>query len=200
MNSLSDPRRSEYFTLHDGIYIGGENGVENTFDSYSHIGDEFHVPTFEGNILDYAEVEFLLAEAIERGYAVGGTAAEHYDNAITASIEFWGGDAGDAATYLAQPGVDYATALAVSTATDPWKEVIGTQKWIALYGRGFEAWTEWRKFDYPVLVAPEDAVSVIPVRFTYPIVEQTLNATGYNAASEAIGGDNVGTKLFFDLY
>ncbi len=156
-------------------------------------------PTFKGNIFDYAEVEFLLAEAVERGYSVSGTALDHYNNAIAASIEFWGGKTSDITTYLAQPEVDYASAIAASSASEPWKEVIGTQKWLALYSRGFEAWTEWRKFDYPILIPPADAVSVTPLRYTYPIVEQTLNASGWSAAASAIGGDDVGTRLFWDL-
>jgi len=72
--------------------------------------------------------------------------------------------------------------------------------WIAMYNRGFEAWTYWRKYDYPALTPPVGALSVIPVRYTYPIEEQTLNGANYSSASSAIGGDNVATKLFWDLY
>jgi hypothetical protein len=143
-------------------------------------------------LLDYVEVEFYLAEAAARGWTVGGTAAEHYDKAITASMEYWGVDAADITLYLARPDVAYATA------TGTYKEKIGVQKWLALYNRGFEAWTEWRRLDAPVLVAPANALSVIPVRFTYPVQEQNLNGTNYASAATAIGGDKVDTKLFWD--
>jgi len=192
MNAQDDPRRPFYFTKYDGQYVGGENGVENNYATNSHVADLLKVPSFEGDIMDYAEVEFLLAEAIERTFTVGGTAEGHYNNAIVASVEFWGGTAAEAATYLAQAEVAY------TTATGTWKEKIGTQAWLALYNRGFESWTSWRKLDFPVLVAPPDAVSVTPVRFTYPIIEQTLNGANYQAASTAIGSDDVGTKLFWD--
>jgi len=194
MNDLEDPRRPFYFTLFEGAYVGGEYGTENDFTTFSHIADAIQVPTFEGTILDYAEVEFLLAEALERGFNVGGTAENHYKNAVTASITYWGGTAQEAADYLQNPMVAY------STAGDDFKEVIGTQKWLALYNRGFEAWTEWRRFDFPVLVAPADAYSDVPLRYTYPIAEQTLNGANYNAASAAIGGDDVSTRLFWDKY
>ena len=193
MNNWNDPRRPYYYTMYEGAYVGGENGVENNYSSLSHPADGIKIPTFEGDIFDYAEVEFLLAEAVERGIAVGGTAEQHYNNAITASILFWGGTVADATTYLAQPEVAYTTAIG------DWKQKIGTQKWIALYNRGFEAWTCWRMLDHPVLVAPPDAVSVTPVRLTYPIIEQTLNGINYQNASDAIGGDDVGTHLFWDL-
>jgi len=52
--------------------------------------------------------------------------------------------------------------------------------------------------DFPVLLPPETAESVLPLRLTYPTTEQTLNGANRAAAAAAIGGDNVGTKLFFD--
>ena len=90
--------------------------------------------------------------------------------------------------------------MAYATAAGDWKQKIGTQKWIALYNRGFEGWTEWRRFDYPVLVAPPQAVTDIPIRLSYPVQEQTLNAASYNAAAAAIGGDDVRTRLFWDKF
>jgi len=95
---------------------------------------------------------------------------------------------------LANPKVAY------STAEGNYKHKIGLQSWIALYNRGFEAWTQWRRLDYPKLVAPPDALSDIPTRIIYPIPEQTLNSVNYKAASAAIGGDAVTTKLFWDKY
>jgi hypothetical protein len=194
MNSLNDPRLPFYFTEKSGAYLGGVNGSSNDFLSYSHVADLIQTPAFPGTLFDYAEVEFLLAEAVERGYTVGGTAAQHYNNAVTASIEDWGGTALDATGYLANPAVAYATAAGT------WKQKIGIQSWIAYYNRGFEAWTQFRKLDYPLLVAPPDALSPFPLRFTYPIEEQTLNGDNWKAASTAIGGDAVDTKLFWDIY
>jgi hypothetical protein len=52
--------------------------------------------------------------------------------------------------------------------------------------------------DYPVLIPPPNAISAFPVRFTYPNKEQQINTANYDAASSAIGGDLVTTKLWFD--
>ena len=144
--------------------------------------------------MGYDEVEFFLAEAVARGYNVGGTADTHYNNAITASILWWGGSAVQAAAYLAQPSVAYATAAG------NYKQKIGTQKYLALYTRGWDEWIEVRRLDYPVLVAPSSALTAFPVRYTYPVNEQNLNTTNYNAAATAIGGDKVITKLFWDKF
>jgi hypothetical protein len=144
--------------------------------------------------MSYAEIEFILAEAVERGYNVGGTAESHYNNAVTASILQWGGTTTDATAYLAQPSVAYATAAGT------FKEKIGVQKYLALYNDGFDAWTEQRRLDYPVLVEPFQAQSAYPVRFTYPINEQNLNSSSWNEAKTVMGGkDEVDFKLFWDM-
>lgn len=195
MNTLNDPRRSAFFTLIDGIYEGGTPGDSNNFQNFSHIGSMLLEPTFEALIMDYSEVEFLLAEAVERGIAVGGTAEMHYNNAITASLSYWGVSGTDIASYLAQPGVAYATA------TGTWQQKIGEQAYLALYNRGFESWTSFRRLDFPALVAPADAQETeVPTRLTYPAREETLNEVNNTAASTAIGGNTLTNKLFWDIF
>lgn len=198
MNNLDDPRRAVYFEQVGGVYVGGEIGFAANFATHSHMGDVFYSAMNPGNILDYAEVLFIQAEAAARGFAVPGTAGSHYANAITASFEYW--DAPAVAAYLAQPEVNYATAIANSTAADPWKEVIGTQKWIAMFNRGFAGWNTLRLLDYPILSEPVDAQSGFPTRYLYPVAEQTLNGANYEAASANIGGDAAETRLFWDKF
>ncbi|WP_443945158.1 SusD/RagB family nutrient-binding outer membrane lipoprotein [Pedobacter sp. AW1-32] len=194
MNALNDPRRSFYFTeAASGGYVGGNAGSNNLFADLSHVSDMIIAPDFEAILLDYSEVEFILAEAAER-WGIAGSAAEHYTNAITASIEYWGGTAAQATIYLAQTGVAYATA------TGNYKQKIGEQKYLALYNRGYDSWIEYRRLDYPVLVPAAQAVSVFPLRLTYPTSERTLNQQNVESASVSIGGDGVGTKIFWDLF
>ena len=67
---------------------------------------------------------------------------------------------------------------------------LGKQFWIAMYNRGFEGWSVYRMFDGAITFnLPADTENPIPTRFTYPVNEQTLNETNYDAASSAIGGD-----------
>ena len=204
----TDPRLKYYFSLFtdkDGnlisktIYLGGEIGKTANYSSHTHVSPFVEAATTPGILLDYTEVEFLLAEAVARTFSVGGTAKEHYDAAIKASFEFWGGTVAEATVLLALPHVDYDSAIAESKATTPWKEVIGTQKWIALYNRGLEAWTSIRLLDYPKMAIPAENLSGFPNRYTYPIVEQTLNKNNYTNASKTIGGDVAETKLFWDI-
>lgn len=196
MNSLSDPRRTSYFTLNGGVYIGGIYGESNPFSTYSHIGSEIISPDFHGFLLTYDEVLFYLAEAAARGFSVGGTAESFYNSAVTASILSWGGTDTQATAYLSTPQVAYATA------TGTWQQKIGTQAYIALYTRGLEGFTEWRRLDFPVLNLPPTITnySQLPKRFTYPVNEQTLNKANHASASQAIGGDLLTTKLFWDKF
>ena len=202
--ALEDPRTPVWFTQVDtsseeGVeklaYWGGIYGNKNSYSKFSHPGDAIIDPTQAGVFMDYTEVEFYLAEAVERGYNVGGDAETHYNNAITSSMNYWGVDQADIDTYLDRPDVAYATA------DGNYKEKIGTQKWIAMYNRGYEAWTEWRRLDYPVLVAPDLALTDIPLRYPYPVNEQTLNTANYEGALTLLPGgvDKVSTRIFWDV-
>jgi hypothetical protein len=192
---LNDPRLPNFFgTNSSGIYQGGIVGAVNSPQSaYSQPGAKVIAANAPNIFFDYVEAEFLRAEAVERGYSIPGTAAEHYDNAITASILAWGGTPAQATAYLANPAVAYATAAGT------WRQKIGTQKWIALFNRPYDGWVEIRRLDYPKMTPPVAAKSGFPTRFTYSSAEQTTNGESYTEAAAAVGGDEVTTKLFWDV-
>lgn len=192
MNDLEDPRREHFFTQVDGEYVGGIYGFTNNYSDFSTVSAKIAAPDNEGLLLDYSEVSFLLAEALERGFAVGGTVEDHYNEAITASIEYWGGTSVEAQAYLGQSSVAY------TSAAGDWKDKIGTQKWIALYNRGYDAWVEWRRLDAPTLSPPVEGL-VVPQRMIYPVNEATLNGANKTAASSAIGGDSAATPLWWNV-
>jgi hypothetical protein len=90
--------------------------------------------------------------------------------------------------------------VAYQTAEGPWQQKIAMQKWLALFNQSPEGYTEWRRMDYPILVAPPDSfINTVPVRFRYPISEQTLNSANYQSAAAAMGGDVMTHKLFWDV-
>jgi hypothetical protein len=194
MNDLEDPRRAYYFdqNLGDDVYVGGPYGDNNTYTSYTHVGDPMLDPENPASLIDFAEVSFYLADAAER--SISGTPADaesFYNAGITASFDFWG--VPNAADYLANPDVAY------TTATGTWKEKIGNQLWLAMFNRGFESWTAWRVYDTPSFNLPAESGLPVPTRYTYPIDEQNLNEANWMSASSAIGGDTQTTKLFFDI-
>jgi len=193
----NDPRLPLMFTkAPDGTYQGGVPGAGNSYPLLSTFSAQWLAQTYPDDLLDYAETEFLLAEAAARGFAgISGTAESHYNAGVTASILFWGGSAGDAATYLAQPAIAY------SSAAGDYKQKIGYQKWIALANRSWDAWTDIRRLKQPdinTVSPPIGAISQLPLRFYYSTTEPTANAVNYAAAVKAMGGtDDVNTKLFW---
>ncbi|MCG8183761.1 SusD/RagB family nutrient-binding outer membrane lipoprotein [Tenacibaculum piscium] len=167
-----------------------------TFSDYSTQGTALKKKDTEGVIFDYAETSFLLADAASRGFSVGNTAAHYYEQGIKASMDYWGVADADATTYLARTDVAFATATA--------KQKIAEQLWIAYYNRGLEAWTEYRRLDYPVFPVPAkafpEAEGKVPVRVIYPSSVRVRNAANYADAASKIGGDKMTTKLFWDKY
>lgn len=193
MNSLSDPRINDYFeNLSKPATVYGAAG--GSYNSKMHYNSAISNPDFHGIIMTYNEIQFYLAEAAARGWAVAVAPEVYFNNGVTASILEWGGTTKEA--------IDYLTANPYSSYTN-WKDAIGTQAWLAMYTRGFEGYTIHRRLDYPAFVMPPNpptGVNEIPTRFTYPINEQTLNAANYAAAASAIGKDLLTTRLFWDIH
>ncbi len=141
-----------------------------------------------------SQVMFSMAEAALRGWT-SGDAESLYNDAIKASWEQWG--VFDQAAYdafIAQDGVKFDASKGM--------EQIMTQKWVALYLQGYEAWNEWKRTGIPNLQPAPDALNTsgqIPVRQAYPTSERDLNEEAYNAGVGLLGGeDGLDTKLWWD--
>jgi len=160
----------------------------------SRLGPQVFAGDQPSYIMTYAEYEFILAEAAERGW-IAGSAATFYQNGIRASMEQWGVADADIATYLAQPRVAYAGGTAGLAQ-------IGVQKWISLFTQGYEAWSEWRRTGYPNLTPALNAKTSdgqIPRRVLYPQTEQSFNNAHLQAAITSQGGsDALNKRLWID--
>ncbi len=154
--------------------------------------------TFPSFLITAAEVNFIMAEAAERGLGgkTAGQAAGFYNAAITASMQQWGvTDATAIATYLAGPSVAYAGGTAGLTQ-------IAIQKWIALFTDGGQAWTEWRRTCQPNTIKPGAAATnaTVPRRFMYSPTEYAVNLAAVTAAATALGtnGDSFNGRMWWD--
>jgi hypothetical protein len=182
-----------------GGYRGQPNGLEagdagNWGPKASRIGLQVIAADQPSYFMTYAEFSFIKAEAAERGW-ISGSAAQFYNDGITASMEQWGVSAANIAAYLAQPRIVY-TPGAGGLAQ------IGVQKWIALFTQGFESWSEWRRTGYPNLTPVPNARTSdkqIPRRIIYPQTEQSFNNANLQAAIAAQGGsDALNKHLWID--
>ncbi|HKO15554.1 MAG TPA: SusD/RagB family nutrient-binding outer membrane lipoprotein [Gemmatimonadaceae bacterium] len=147
--------------------------------------------------LTYAEVAFIQAEAAERGLG-GLTPAQapgFYNAAITASLNQWGvTSATTIADFLAQPDIAYKGGT-------PGLIQIATQKWIALYSDGGQAWAEWRRTCQPatLIPGPDAIINTVPRRFEYSNTEYSVNEANVKAAVQAMGGADVfTTRMWWD--
>jgi hypothetical protein len=192
--AFNDPRLPIYArpAASDGQYRGLRNGLlpgdyapATTSNDYSQIGTYFLTPDTPSNLLSYAEVLFLGAEAAERGWNVGGTAAVLYQDGITAAMEELGIGTADIATYLGQASVGY------TTGTYRRLDAIHVQKWISLFLAGPEAFSDLRRIGWDfttdagttgadLMPAENSAIGQrFPSGLTYPEDEILLNPANY---------------------
>jgi hypothetical protein len=195
MNGLSDPRLPAFAEKNsDGDYKGKPAGylqIPNQFsgDLVSKIGDAVYLKAdAPGYFVSNTQIQFLLAEAAHKGY-ITGNAADYYKAAITSSFLDNG---------ISTSGVDaYVNTNLYSNTAEGLKR-LHLQEWIALYGQGFESWTEWRRNGVPALTPAIDGqYNEVPSRLNYPNSEQSINGVNYAAAVANQGADLLTTKLWW---
>ncbi len=203
LTSLNDPRLPVYAAPVAGtdppVYRGLQNGLnavqlgqaENARANFSGMGATIRAEGAPIDILTYPEVLFLQAEGALKGWGPGD-AKKFYEDGIRASMNRRGITSAQAINdYLAQPAVAYNGTL----------EQIITQKWLALYPNGFEAWAEYRRTGFPrLLPIPNQGETggQVPNRVRYPAAEQSLNRENYEAAVARQGPDVMTTKVWWD--
>ena len=152
-----------------------------------------------GWFMDYAEVQFILAEAALKGLISGGeTAAQtYYTNAVTASIQKWAefGDYSEAPVSITDEDITtfLDSELASWSGAANKAELIANQKHLALFWIGMEAYHEYRRTGYPELTIGAGTVFnnyTLPTRFAYPTTTMATNSDNAEAALARMGGDN----------
>jgi len=211
LRALNDPRLEVYV---DSALAGppfGRRGYPNgltpsqidetTPSQFSIAGPEFQDFTNPISVMSLAEVKFLQAEAVVRGY-ISGDAGTLYEEGIEATMDRYDVDASAVNAYLGQSEVAWDP----NASTDVKIQKIILQKWIALFGRsGFEAWAEYRRTGEPELreiAAPGGGTTngVVPRRVPYPNSEEQLNAQNYNDAVGRLDeGDTYLSRMWWDV-
>ena len=241
LQGWKDPRMDVYFApvwnggpargLRNGLPVGDRDPAY--YQSYSPIGltwralnagawgragDNPPMP-----IMVSAEVYFLRAEGALRGWNMGGTAMDLYNQGITMSLtDPVGGlkvtpeqiDAYINGTSLPVPVSDKWNSPPVTNipvlyqsggSFETQLEQIITQKWLAIFPDGSEAWAERRRTGYPrgyALIAsinPDLNIYQLPRRKSYPPSEAAVNGAALEKAKALLGGpDNAATRVWWD--
>ena len=222
MKGYSDPRSTVYFTTSklggDSPYMGMRSGLEGvkpaTYSGYS-------MPNYEqkDDMLMFcaAETAFLRAEGALRGWDMGGSARDFYEQGVKLSFDQRKVSGAD--EYLAnavavpEPFVDpvnpakcnYTPKTKITIAwnegasTEEKLERIITQKWIANFPLGFEGWADYRRTGYPEVFPSVSNLSngVIDTnrqlrRLPFPLSEKQGNSANVSAAVSMLGGPDTG--------
>jgi hypothetical protein len=144
--------------------------------------------------MSYAEQEFLIAEAISRNWITGpGTAQEHYEKGIRASMKFYNISDAEIEAYLGRPGGAFDPSNAIS--------MIIMQKYIALFmNSGWEAFMEQRRTGIPVLSTGPGTYNngKVPKRWMYPQSEYDYNLGNLKVALQRQfnGNDDVNEVMW----
>jgi hypothetical protein len=154
--------------------------------------------------MTYGELQFILAEASERNFITGNAEAyyragiqsqfDYYASRIPANYTF-----PKAADVQPDPGYFTQPAVAYSGTSQEKLNKIYLQKWLALFNVGYEAWSEWRRTGVPVITPGPNSLGFVPVRFLYPLTEQSSNKENYLQAVAAQGPDNTQTHVWWDV-
>lgn len=235
LNGYEDPRISIYYnpaTLaeHTEEYLGVPQGVyakdgdPNYYQSYSFINTQTITASTPAVLLTAAETWFLRAEASLRGINPKNESAKQcYETGVQTSFSQWG--AGDASLYLTSKGkptdyINYAAGpgkdmKALITTTPNFDDAVNqeeqlekiiTQKWIACWPEGMEAWAEQRRTGYPKLFKVQTNNSngtidtdIMIRRLPFSQDDAKKDPEQYKNLCTALGGaDNGGTRLWWD--
>lgn len=128
-------------------------------------------------LMNYGEVELLLAEAAQRN--IGGVtgAAGHYAAGVKASMQMY--TPYDASLTVSDAAVSAYLATYPYGVTKPPLEMIGEQLWANKWMNWWEAWSDYRRTGFPNLTPTNypgnETGGTIPVRLKYPTREQGSN-------------------------
>ncbi|MBA7544725.1 hypothetical protein ES705_37086 [subsurface metagenome] len=206
LKARNDPRLPVY-AQPSPKYVDGDTTVAytGTQNGLAHAASDFNIVSLLGTaiaydenapvyILTYDEVEFIKAEYYMR---TGGAAQTAYEAGIAASMERWGATTYDAATYLAQPNVDWAQAT-----TDEKYQLICEQRWAGIFGQGVQAYSLIRRTGFPARVFEFELEAAfyedlgLPVRLRYSLNEETYNAVNLQAAQNSQGLSLLNETMF----
>ncbi|MBO9620051.1 MAG: SusD/RagB family nutrient-binding outer membrane lipoprotein [Niabella sp.] len=183
-----DPR-GVYFQSDDNTTTGGAMSLQQN--------------ALTGIIMQYAEVQFILAEAVVKGW-ISGDAKTYFYQGIASAINYWVPDfpeditSANFAEHLTNLGagsVVWTDDLSVQRKM----ELIMEQKYYALFMTDLQQWFEYRRTGLPELPKGPGLQNggVMPARLVYPVYVQSANPTNYKAAVAAQGPDQIDTNVWW---
>ncbi len=195
LNAWQDPRLTKWATTVGGGYIGMSSGYATgqVPEIMSTLLSALKSERRLGNILNYAELQFILAEAALKEY-ISGSPKSFYDKGVESAITMW--DVAMPTGHLDKEDVKWNDAGSFDEKMDQ----ILLQKYYTLFFTDFQSWSEFRRTRHPVLPIGPGVQNngQMPSRFRYPINTQATNPVNYQEAVNAIGGDDINIKVWWN--
>ncbi len=193
-----------YFGLPGG-YAPNTNPIKGSYFLSNTSPISLQTDPLTGMIMNYAEVQFILAEAAMKGWISGSAETYYYsaaENSITQWLPNWKttinpvtGLPNNIITYLTSADVEWDLAVSDSVRY----ERIHVQKYYALFLVDMQQWFEYRRTGRPTLPKGPGLRNggIMPARMTYPVYVQSTNPTNYKLAIEAQGPDLISTQVWW---
>jgi len=180
-------------------YAPGSNPVKKSW-FYSTTNNNNTGPTLmteplTGMIMNYAELQFILAEAAAKGW-ITGSAETYYNNGVESSIKLWIPTwSVPVTTWLTNADMQWQSAATLNDQM----EKIHLMKYYALMFTDLQQWFEYRRTGHPILPQGPGLRNngVMPARMTYPVYVQSTNPTNYRIAVDRQGPDEISTQVWW---
>lgn len=178
-----------YFQSYDNTSTGGTWSLQQNANT--------------GIIMQYAELQFILAEAAAKGWISGDTKTFYYQG-IASAINYWVPNFPESIT-----SANFTTHLTnLDAAGELWNdnlpleskmEMIHLQKYYALFMTDLQQWFEYRRTGHPVLPKGQGLSNGgrMPARLVYPVYVQAANPVNYRNAVAAQGPDDINTTVWW---
>jgi hypothetical protein len=222
-SALAKPAQFRFFVgASTGLDLGTMYGNASAGD-YSYISRYRYYSNYTGEadvLVGFKEMTFNIAEAMERGW-ITNAAATWYQRGITESMSFYGINTTDTTftAHFLPPGAnsvtqvapypvsfkfsDYMAQPSVQLSSNPTTAInqIVMQKYIAMFeNSGFEPYFNWRRTGVPAFQGGSGVGNngVVPIRWAYPVSEQSQNATNWKAAisNQKFTADDLNQKMW----
>ncbi|MFD2598090.1 SusD/RagB family nutrient-binding outer membrane lipoprotein [Sphingobacterium corticis] len=195
LSERSDPRLAVWAAAVNGDYFGIPSGypVGQPPVAGSALNTNLMSEALLGNIMNYAELQFILAEAALKGWISAQSPQAYYERGAISAISLWG---------LEAPSFYLTSDLNVwkdSYTTEQKMEMIHILKYYSLFFTDMQSWFEFRRTGYPKLPIRSGHLNDgrMPSRLNYPVYVQSANRENYQQAVQEQGPDNINTLVWW---
>ena len=189
-----------------GNYVGVPSGYAAGSEDYSKMSyfysfdqnngvNSLQTEPITGMIMPFAELQFIKAEAVLKGW-IEGNIEDYFYSGVENNIKLWIPTwTVTAKEHLAKSDREWKDNVSFAEKM----EQIHFQKYQALFMADMQQWYEYRRTGHPILPKGKGLQNngEMPARMYYPVIVQSANPTNYKLAVQQQGPDEINTKVWW---